>query len=454
MAQSLYYAGKQTIFQPTAMTRPSERTRAQAVQDLLRIEIGGAYISKVRHSSHDAIVERQVTDLVAGVTRWRRYLDFLLGAYYTGNIHKVEPRLKQILRIAVFECYLAHKAPHAVVSSAVQLAKDMVRPGAGRLVNAILRNMQRAPLPEPATDDPVEDSATRYSHPTWMVRRWLDRLGPDATLALMKHNNSRPWYGIRCNTLQGPPQALQARLTALGVRWEPSAYLEDFVRATRIGPIRRARLFGEGRCAVQDEGAGLAVRLLDPQPGEYILDLCAAPGGKAMYAATRMQNRGALLAVDYHENRLRRVAEALSAHRITIIETRTEDARQLNVTPAARVLLDAPCTGTGVLAKRADLRWRRTLADLNSIVHIQDQLLDAAARCVHPGGILVYSTCSIEAEENEVRVEAFLRRHKTFVLEHATRFLPSDVVTKAGYLQTLPFVHMTDGTFAARMRRA
>jgi len=431
----------------------SSGVRISAVRDLLRIELGGAYISKVRQSEQDAAQARRVRDLVAGVTRWRRYLDFLLQAHYKGRLRKIEPLLRQILRIAVYECHVLERAPHAVVSRAVQLAKDHVRPGAGRLVNAILRNMLRAPLPEPDTGGGVDDLATRYSHPTWMVRRWVERWGFDSAQALMIRNNQRPWYGLRCNLMRGSREALQERLTDLGVHWEPGAYLDDFLRVAQVGPIQRAGLLADGLCAVQDEGAGLVVRLLDPQPGEDILDLCAAPGGKALYAAARMQDKGHLLAFDRHENRLSRLSEAAQAQRITIVEPRTVDARTTTSVFASRVLVDAPCTGTGVLSKRADLRWRRGPEDLDRIIQVQDQLLDAAARCVRPGGVLIYSTCSIETEENEARAEAFLRRHPTFVAESAEAWLPQDVVTKDGNLHTIPSNHLADGTFAVRMRR-
>ncbi len=435
------------------MPPESEGARARAVQVLLRIDVGGAYTGKVRQSSQGAAFARQVTDLVGGVMRWRRYLDFLLAAQYTGAFARVEPRLKQILRIAAYECHIAGKPAYAAVSSAVQLAKSMVRPGAGRLVNAVLRGLQRAEPLVPDTGDVANDLGIRYSHPTWMVARWLERLDLPATRALLMHNNERPWYGLRCNTLRGSPQALQARLTALGVRWKPPAYLDDFVRVARIGGIGRAGLLDDGWCAVQDEGAGLVVRLLNPQPGDYVLDLCAAPGGKATYAATRMQDRGSLLAVDLHEGRLRQVASAARSQQLSSIKTCVADARILEAAPAMRVLVDVPCTGTGVLGKRADLRWRRSPEDLERLTDIQDQLMDAAARCVRPGGIMVYSTCSIEPEENGMRVKAFLGRHEAFAVEHAGRYLPGGVVTGDGYLQTLPPGHAADGAFAARMRR-
>ncbi len=392
-------------------------------------------------------------DLTASVTRWRRWLDFLLSTFYRGNYRKVEPPLKQILRIAAFECFVAHRPPHAAVSRAVTLASTMVRPGAGRLVNGVLRTMLRSTLPEPSSGDTTDDLATRHSHPTWMVRRWQERLGLPRTLELLKHNNQRPWFGVRCTPQMPSVTQLKAQLTQLGVAWQEPAWLHDFVRVSKVGPLLRAGLMEQGRCAVQDEGAGLVVRLLDPQPDERIIDLCAAPGGKTLYAAERMCNRGAIITNDMHEGRLQPLEVAANAHGISIIEASHADARRLDIPPAVRVLLDVPCTGTGVLAKRADLRWRRSPEDLDRIALVQQELLDAAARLVRRGGILVYSTCSIEAEENEAQVAAFLARHLDFVVETAADLVPSDVVSREGFLRTLPPDHPADGTFAARMRR-
>ena len=426
-----------------------EDVRAYAVRDLLRIEVGGAYINKVRHASEDAETKRRVADLVAGVTRWRRYLDFLLASCYTGKLQKMEPPLKQILRIAAYELVIAQRPPHAAVHASVTLATTLVRPGAGRLANAMLRALLRGALPEPDVGDAAERMAIRWSHPTWMVRRWLARLGPEATKELLAYNNARPWYGLRTSSLE----ALQEELRRQRVPHEPGRYLEDFVRVPKLGEVHRAGLLRGGLCAAQDEGAGMVVRLLDPKPGETALDLCAAPGGKATYAATRMQNRGRVVAVDKQHHRLKKVTQAAAAQGLTIIATQTGDSRSIQLPAADRVLLDAPCTGTGVLAKRADLRWRRTLQDLEQLAVLQDELLASAASLVQPGGVLVYSTCSLEPEENEDRVERFLKEHPAFALEPAHPWLPGAVVTAAGYLRTWPPGHAVDGTFAARLRR-
>ena len=437
--------------------------RQRAVEHLNRIGIDGAFVGLVREEdlaeSIDPRAERQATEYVAGVTRWRRYLDFILRHFYKGSFKKMEPVLKQILRLGLYEVLMLKTPPHAALSEAVGLAKRLVRPGAGGLVNGILRNVlrQKEHLPEPSTDDPADDLAIRHSHPTWIVRRWLARFGLQETEALLRWNNTRPRYSLRPNFFKISPGDFKKNMDEEGIMWEPSEFLDDFVRVQRLQAVLRAGWVEEGVCAVQDESGGLVVWLLDPQPGEALIDACAAPGGKALYAAARMRNQGRLVAIDIHPGRLRLAERAAAAQGITILRPHAADLRglvQQDDRPAAdRVLLDAPCSGLGVLAKRADLRWHRTAEEIEELTTLQDQLLDAAAQLVRPGGLLVYSTCTIEPEENQQRVEAFLERHEAFQLEPATGFVPEAVVTPEGYLATLPHRHHIDGAFGARLRR-
>jgi 16S rRNA (cytosine967-C5)-methyltransferase len=402
---------------------------------------------------------RQVREYVAGVTRWRRWLDFLIDHFYRGQAMQMEPTLRQVLRIGLYDLFLLDTPPHAALHEAVELAKRLVRPGAGGLVNGILRSALRAAgdLPQPAMQDEAERLAIRYSHPTWMVRRWLERYGAEETRRLLEANNARPVYGVRVNTHHITPEAFHARLDEEGISWEASPYLDDFVRIRRLQPVIQAGLLADGSCMVQDEGAGLVVRLLDPQPDETVLDACAAPGGKALYAASRMQGRGRVLAYDVHPGRIRLVSQAAGTLGLTNVVAEAADLRDLagqQPPPAAdRVLLDVPCSGLGVLAKRADLRWQRTPEDMAELVALQDDLLDAAAALVRPGGVLVYSTCTIEPEENEDRVSAFLERHGAFVQRSAGGLVPEGLATAEGFYAALPHRDGIDGAFAARLER-
>jgi 16S rRNA (cytosine967-C5)-methyltransferase len=437
--------------------------RERALHRLLRIEHEGAYIGfgdgERVEGEGDAREERQAAEYVAGITRQRRWLDFLIANFYRGNANQLEPALRQILRIGLYDILFLSTPQHAVVNEAVELAKRVVRPKAGGLVNGILRSVlrQRDHLPEPDTGKPERDLAIRTSHPTWIARRWLDRYGESEARVMLERDNERPRYALRINTLRTTPESFGRDLDALGVEWKPSEWLGDFVLVDSLQPVLRAGWLDEGRCAVQDEAAALVVRLLDPQPGETVLDVAAAPGGKALYAAMRMGDEGRVLAFDVHPARANLVREAAAAHGLSSIGVETADLRELAARPDAplgdRVLLDAPCSGLGVLAKRADLRWRRTPEEIDELTDLQDELLDAAARLVRPGGLLVYSTCTIEPEENAERVEAFLGRHPDFAQQRADGFMPDTFVTDEGYFAALPHRHGTDGAFAARLYR-
>ena len=436
--------------------------RRRAVEQLVRVEEGRAFVGLIGASeegtSQDARDERQTTEYVAGVTRWRRWLDFVLDQFYHGSVERVEPVLKQILRVGAYDLLMLGTPPHAAVNEAVSLAKSMVRPDAGRLANGVLRSLDRGreALAKP-TGPEADRLAVRHSHPTWMVERWLGRLGREGTIALLQSNNARPIYGLRVNTLVGSPEDFRASLEENEIEYENSPFLSYFVRVRHLQGLFRTGLVAAGTCAIQDEGAGLVVCALDPQPGERILDLCAAPGGKALHAAQLMQNHGEVLAVDVNAARLRLVERAAAVQRVDVVRTLAADARTLDPAELGlwdRVLLDAPCSGLGVLAKRADLRWNRRVEDFTELVALQDALLEAAARLVRPGGVLVYATCSIEPVENEARVEAFLQRYPAFVPERPIPSLPDEVLSSEGFLLTHPPVHQTDGAFAALLRNS
>ncbi len=433
--------------------------RREVLQRLLRIEEQGAYVGIGAAGTGEdwgARDERQSMEYVAGVTRWRRRLDFILDHFYRGDLEKMEFALRQILRIGLYDIIFLETPSYAAVSEAVNLAKAEVRRGAGGLVNGILRSVlrHRDALPEPDTGDQADDLGIRHSHPTWMVRRWLERYGSEACERLLEWNNVRPVYAVRANTLRITPDELRERFETLAIPSEPGVFLHDIIRTRTIQPLLRNHLLEDGLCFVQDEAAAMIVRLADPQPHERVLDVCAAPGGKAFLASQLMQDSGQILAVDVHEGRLRMVergARKLGARSIATVAADMRSFRPRE--PFDRVILDAPCSGFGVLSKRADLRWNRRPEDLVELVALQDDLLDASAQCVRAGGILVYGTCTIEPEENEERIRAFLERHDDFVVEDAGRYVPRELVTEEGFYASLPFRDGVDGAFGVRMQR-
>jgi len=443
------------------MVSPS---RGLALEHLERVASTEAFVGRLQAEDlgtgpDDARERRQARELVAGATRWRRRLDFVLADFYNGDFGDMELPLQLILRLGLYEILYQDTPPHAAVDQYVELAKQRIRPGAGGLTNGILRAILRAKdrLPEPDTGDAAEDLAIRHSHPTWMVRRWLSRYGEADTAALLAWNNRRPMFGLRVNTRRTTVGAVTDWLDAHDVTWTSSPYLDDMLRVKRLQAVVRDDLLDRGLVAVQDESAGLVVRCLDPQPDQTVLGLCAAPGGKAVYAAQRMGS-GTLHAFDIHEGRLGLVEEAAGAHDLAdVIRTQAADARDLagrNDRPQAdRVLLDVPCSGLGVLSKRADLRWQRRESDMDELTQLQAELLAAAAPLVRPGGWLVYSTCTIEPEENEAQVEAFLDEHPAFERVSVDGAVPKAMQTPSGDFASLPHRDAVDGAYAARLRR-
>ena len=396
---------------------------------------------------------RLVKEYVQGIMRQRRWLDFIIDHFYSGDLGKIETKLLWILRLGVYDLLMLRTPSHAAINEAVELAKREVRAGAGRLVNGILRSIDRSrdALPVPEDQPEVERLGITHSHPDWLVQRWMDRYRDDVD-QLLKWNNKRPVYSLRINTSKVTLDHFKSVLTKEGIEWEEGRYLDDFVRVQQLQPVLRGGYVQDGLCAVQDESAGLVVRLLDPKPGEFVVDACAAPGGKTLYCATLMDGTGELFALDVQDDRLDRLRRVQAKYNAEWVSLAALDVRTAQMkTHVDRLLLDVPCTGLGVLSKRADLRWKRTPEDLATITRIQANLLASASKWVKPGGYLVYSTCTIAPEENEHQIESFLDKNPNWHIDPAP--FKKDLVTPQGYLSTTPHVHHLDGAFAAKLQK-
>lgn len=443
--------------------------RKEAVLQLLRDEESGAYAGHARRrKGGDATDERQITDMVAGVVRWRRRLDFIIDAFYSGNPRDLDARIRMVLRLALHDLTIAGTPPHAAVHEAVDVARKIVHKGAAGLVNGVLRAVLRAEtLPEPDTGSRARDLAIWHSHPDWMVQRWLWRWPEEEVIGLLTYNNTRPHWGIHDTGLT--PDDL-ARLGTEGVDFTVSTRIPGFLRASSLqGLVRRGALVA-GRARIQDEAAALVVHTFEDALSHaarelLLVDVCAAPGGKAIYAALLAHGPLRVVATDLHAGRTRLIDKLARAHNLAgasdgaappagpVVETRVMDATTPDEDLLERadvVLVDAPCSGLGVLARRADARWNRTENDLDGLVTLQADILDGAARCVRPGGLLVYSTCTIEPEENELQVAAFLERHPDFAREALPVAIPQ---TATGDYLSLPQQTGMDGAYAARLRR-
>ncbi|TVR16616.1 MAG: 16S rRNA (cytosine(967)-C(5))-methyltransferase RsmB [Balneolaceae bacterium] len=399
----------------------------------------------------------QVREYVQNILRRRSYLDFIINEFSSIDVEEMKSLLKNILRLGLYELLFMSGTPdYASINEAVEIAKLKLGSKSGDLVNAILRNIQRDidNLPKPAFEDRTKLVATTFSHPEWMVKRWVQRFGEREAFQLMQANNQRPAYYIRVNNLRTKTENFILRMEKLDVEYEESDWLPGYFKVDSIAPFIEKDLLKKGICLVQDIAAGFAPTILEPLPGETIYDLCAAPGTKSIVMSNMMEGEGTIIAVDINPNRLEMLAQSAMDYGAENMKIRQDDVRELNLKLADGVLLDAPCTGTGVLSKRADLRWKRTEEELENSVKLQEELLDEAANHVKRGGRLVYSTCSIEPEENWEQIQNFLKKYDNFELEPLDEFLPEEVLAEGGLAyQTLPHIHGCDGHFGVRLKR-
>ncbi|MBO6535001.1 MAG: 16S rRNA (cytosine(967)-C(5))-methyltransferase RsmB [Balneolaceae bacterium] len=400
----------------------------------------------------------QVREYVQNIFRRRSYLDFLIDHYSSIGVDEMKAELKNILRLGIYDLLFMDSTPdYAAINEAVEIAKAMLGSKTGDLVNAIMRNLQRdiENLPKPAYKDRTKLVATTFSHPEWMVARWSKRFGEREAFQLMQANNTRPNYYVRVNTLRTKPENFELRMDKMGVEFEASDWLPNFYKVDSVQPFIEKGLLAKGLCQVQDIAAGLAPFVLDPQPGEKIYDLCAAPGTKSIMISDLTEAQSDILSVDISADRLEKLAESAISHGAENIKIRRGDVLELSLPLADAVLLDAPCTGTGVLSKRADLRWRRDEEGLKKAVELQEQLLEEAANMVKVGGRLVYSTCSLEPEENMEQIKKLIdKMDDNFELQPLEDFVPEEVLTEDGLAyQTFPHKHGCDGHFGVLLER-
>ena len=395
-------------------------------------------------------------ELVKGTLRWRGRIDWVLDGLVHIGLSQVQPWIKNILRMGAYQILFLDRVPvHAAVDESVKLAHEYGHAGTAGLVNSVLRKLaeQKDSIALPEGDD-AESLAAWGSHPLWLTERWLARFGVEATRALLLADNRAVPVGLRVNLLRGTREQLITRLASEEVAASPATHSPDLVWVDGNHAPGRLAAFKQGFCTPQDESEALVSRLVAPQANERILDLCAAPGGKCTHLAELMGDEGEVWAMERNEARvlaLQSTVDRLGAHSVHVVQG---DGRAYTFPmPFDRVLVDAPCTGLGVLARRADARWRKDPSMLDEMPPIQLELLAAGGRRARPGGVLVYSVCSFEPEETTEVVEDFLNDNPQFVLESATGLLPDAVVDEQGFMTVLPHVHGCDGAFAARFRR-
>ena len=397
--------------------------------------------------------------LVYGTLQQRATLDYVLTTLSARPVASIDPALRDTLRLGLFQLlYLGGVPDHAAVEQTVELAK-LERGGGHRFANAVMRRATReAPgLVAELTADSPPNAAVLHSHPEWLVRMWWDALGPEATVALLERDNEAPESAVRANELVITRDELRELLQDLEVHSRPADDLPEGLVLDTPFDAHGSLLFEAGALTPQSRASMLVARVLDPQPGETVLDLCAAPGVKSTHIAALMRGRGRLVAVERNAGRcdsLQANCRRMGAH---WVDVRCEDAGQFVGEfddGYDRVLLDPPCSDLGTLQARPDARWRKQPDQVRELSRIQEGLMESAARHVRPGGTLVYSTCTISPSENEEQVHKFLARHPEFEADDLAAEHPSLRHPRIPrFLQLLPHVHGTDGFFIARLRR-
>ena len=438
-----------------------DRVRELAMQVLQKVHVAGAYanvvlvetLREVQLSERD---RRFLTELVYGVTKAGASLDYMIGRY-VADLRKAQPAIRELLRLGFYQIFCMDRVPpSAACNTAVELAKKHGRRGAESFVNGVLRAALREPERAAFPDGrDARSLALRTWHPQWMVERWIRTYGYERTEELCRCNNTSAPLSMRVNTLRTNRDALMEQLAAAGAQVRASAWVPDGIVLDAHGALDELAALREGLAQVQDESSMLVAHILGAEPGMTVIDACAAPGGKTTHIAQRMENRGRILAFDIYEEKIRRIERNAKRLGISIIEAHLSDACEIGAVYAGqadRVLVDAPCSGLGVLRRKPDARWKKSARDAKTLPSLQHAILESAAQTVKKGGVLVYSTCTMEECENAAVVNAFLETHTDVALEETGRFLPVQK-TAERMVQIMPEADGPDGFFIARMRR-
>lgn len=396
-----------------------------------------------------------IQEIFFGAVRWRNQLDWIIKHLYQGSFEKTPRFFRHILQISLYQLIYMDRIPaYAAINEAVMLAKSKGGAYWGNKVNGILRTFQRGEcqvnLPDLKTE-PIEYIAIKSSHPAWLVERWIRRYGIEEAISFCEANNRIPNITLRTNRLKINTEELRKFLTDNNIEVSLSPYLKDFLITERLPDLSSFEAFENGLFSIQDASAGLACELLAPGPGETMVDLCAAPGGKTTYLAELAQDKATILAVDIHKSRLNLIRQNLSRLGLKSVQLIQADGAQFSCDPVDKIIVDVPCSGLGVLSKRVDLRWKRTPEQIDGLTQLQSKLLQNAAKLLKPGGVLVYCTCTIEPQENEQMVERFLNVNKQFQLENASNYVSNQTTDSSGCIYTFPHHHGIDGSFAARL---
>lgn len=443
------------------MEGKNKNARAAAFKVLNRVEGGDAYADILLLKETEGLPPLDAslaTEIALGVLRWKLRLDYVIDRFASIKTRKLEHRVLNALRIGAYQLLFLTRVP---ASAAINESVKLLRrdgPKKSGFVNAVLRKMdsERSKIVFPEAADPVKRVSVLWSHPEWIVKRWVERYGIEDAEALCRANQEVPPRSVRVNTLRTSREVLISELAGKGYDVVPSRYSPSGIDIRGGGPLDAS----SPSYYIQDEASQLIGLLLSPRPGSTVLDACSAPGGKTTHLAQLMENSGEIIALDKHAQRLRSVEQAASRLGVNIIKTIEADS-SLPLSFAGEssfdyILIDAPCSGLGVVRRSPDIKYRRKVEDIARLAGEQARLLDNVSRYLKKGGFLVYSTCTFEPEETDEAVGGFLERNRGYALDSAVSALPeacAELIDDKGFFRAFPHRHGTDGFFGARLRR-
>lgn len=403
-----------------------------------------------------------ITELVYGTVERKNTLDWIISLFSRRKPEKIDHLTLNVLRTAVYQIFYLEKIPDPVaVNEAVKTANRIINPGAAKFINGVLRSLIRGKsgivFPDPI-NEPERYISLKYSHPEWLIKHWLNNFSFDFVKALCDANNDKPRLTVRVNTLKVDIDEAKSSLEKDGFTVCPCRFVPEGLNISGPLSLTLTEAYSKGWIQPQDEGSMLVSHMLSPEPRQLVIDVCAGPGGKTTHIAQLMSNQGRVVSRDIFKHKINLIENLSQRLGITIIETELADGRVVDKKlqgRADRVLVDAPCMGFGIIRRKPDIKWNRKPEDLHEIVEMQRQILKASAELLKPGGILVYSTCSIGPDENSEVVKDFLNKNDSFELSN----IPSKQIglfesdAQKPFIQLYPHVHKTDGFFMARILR-
>jgi 16S rRNA (cytosine967-C5)-methyltransferase len=435
-----------------------DKPREKALDVLCRTEEGAladAVLDRAR-AGFDPRDKAFILELVYGVLRNRAWLDWVLDQFSAQPLAKTDIRTRNILRLAAYQMLFLDKVPvSAAVNTATELAKEHGRKSG--YVNGLLRSLdrKRSSVKEPPADDPVKGLSILYSHPAWLVRRWVERFGTEKTERILRENNRPSPLTIRTNSLRTTRGDLKASLEREGAIVAESAWSPAGLQIQSAPPLRSLSAYEKGWFIVQDEAAQLVGMMVAPEPAQRVLDAAAAPGGKATHLAELMKNSGLIMALEIDPGRIAKIEENSSRLGTSIVKPVLGDAAKFHEGRFDRILADAPCSGLGVLRRHPDGRWNKSEETVRERSALQRSILENCASLLKPGGVLVYATCTTEPDENEDVVKGFLAGQRgAFSIDDPRPFLPDAAqrfVDEHGFFRTFPLEPAMDGFFGVRL---